>query len=122
MVTAWPDAVRNIERLAGASAMPLPPSLGGRVRRSPMRRWKRSRGPLAALALAATLVTGLAVPATAQTEPQKITVDPNAPGRVYEGVGAISGGGGTSRLIVDYPERQRRQILDYLFKPGYGAS
>ncbi|GAB3967455.1 ricin-type beta-trefoil lectin domain protein [Actinoallomurus acanthiterrae] len=89
-----------------------------------MGRWKRSvrRAPLAALALAATLVTGLAVPATAQTDPQKITVDPAAPGRVYEGVGAISGGGGTSRLIVDYPERQRRQILDYLFKPGYGAS
>lgn len=28
----------------------------------------------------------------------------------------------SSRLLVDYPRRERRQILDYLFKPGYGAS
>ena len=25
-------------------------------------------------------------------------------------------------LLIDYPEPQRGQILDYLFKPGYGAS
>jgi O-glycosyl hydrolase len=37
-------------------------------------------------------------------------------------VGAISGGGGNSRLLIDYPEPQRSQILDYLFKPGYGAA
>ncbi|MEV5748803.1 hypothetical protein AB0L00_13385 [Actinoallomurus sp. NPDC052308] len=91
-----------------------------------MRLWRSvRRGPLAAFALSAALLTGLAVPATAddtQAQPQTITVDPNGTGRVYEGVGAISGGGGTSRLIVDYPEPERSQILDYLFKPGYGAS
>ena len=43
-------------------------------------------------------------------------------GRVFGGVGAISGGGGNSRLLIDYPAAQRDQILDYLFKPGYGAS
>ncbi|WP_410631279.1 ricin-type beta-trefoil lectin domain protein [Amycolatopsis sp. cmx-4-83] len=43
-------------------------------------------------------------------------------GRTFDGVGAISGGGGNSRLLVDYPEPQRSQILDYLFKPGYGAA
>jgi hypothetical protein len=37
-------------------------------------------------------------------------------------VGAISGGGGNSRLLIDYPEPERSQILDYLFKPGYGAA
>ncbi|MBL1086988.1 galactosylceramidase [Streptomyces actinomycinicus] len=37
-------------------------------------------------------------------------------------MGAISGGGGNSRLLIDYPESQRNQILDYLFKPGYGAA
>jgi hypothetical protein len=37
-------------------------------------------------------------------------------------VGAVSGGGGNSRLLIDYPEPQRSQILDYLFRPGYGAS
>ena len=41
---------------------------------------------------------------------------------MFDGVGAISGGGGNSRLLIDYPEPQRSQILDYLFKPGYGAS
>src|SRR6185312_7745102 len=43
-------------------------------------------------------------------------------GRTFDGVGAISGGGGNSRLLIDYPEPERSQILDYLFKPGYGAS
>ncbi|MFD1048188.1 hypothetical protein ACFQ1S_22930, partial [Kibdelosporangium lantanae] len=43
-------------------------------------------------------------------------------GRVFDGVGAISGGGGNSRLLIDYPEPQRTQLLDYLFKPGYGAA
>jgi Glycosyl hydrolase family 59 len=42
--------------------------------------------------------------------------------RVYDGVGAILGGGGNARYLMDYPARQRDQILDYLFKPGYGAS
>ncbi|MEU6609083.1 galactosylceramidase [Streptomyces shenzhenensis] len=53
---------------------------------------------------------------------QQIIADGNGTGRVFDGVGAISGGGGTSRLLVDYPEPQRSQLLDYLFKPGYGAS
>jgi O-glycosyl hydrolase len=50
-----------------------------------------------------------------------ITVNPDGTGRVFDGVGAISGGGGNSRLLIDYPPKQRNQILDYLFKPGYGA-
>ena len=58
-------------------------------------------------------------PAPANTA---ITVPLAGPGRVFDGVGAISGGGGNSRLLVDYPTKQRNQILDYLFKPGYGAS
>ena len=40
----------------------------------------------------------------------------------FDGIGAISGGGGNSRLLTDYPAAQQQQILDYLFKPGYGAS
>ncbi|XP_063146260.1 galactocerebrosidase isoform X1 [Candoia aspera] len=42
--------------------------------------------------------------------------------RQFDGIGAISGGGATSRLLVDYPEPYRSQILDYLFKPNFGAS
>ena len=51
-----------------------------------------------------------------------IKIDGTGPGRTFDGVGAISGGGGNSRLLIDYPAKQRDQILDYLFKPGYGAA
>jgi len=37
-----------------------------------------------------------------------------------EGIGRVSAGA-SSRLLIDYPEPQRGQILDYLFKPNYGA-
>ena len=43
-------------------------------------------------------------------------------GRPFLGVGAISGGGATSRLLLDYVEPARSMILDYLFKPQFGAS
>ena len=50
-----------------------------------------------------------------------IVIDGRSPGRTFEGLGALSAGA-SSRLLVDYPEPQRSQILDYLFKPGYGAA
>ncbi|PKU36774.1 galactocerebrosidase isoform x2 [Limosa lapponica baueri] len=43
-------------------------------------------------------------------------------GREFDGIGAVSGGGATSRLLVNYEEPYRSQILDYLFKPNFGAS
>ncbi|KAM9645745.1 galactocerebrosidase isoform 1-T1 [Trichechus inunguis] len=43
-------------------------------------------------------------------------------GREFDGIGAVSGGGATSRLLVNYREPYRSQILDYLFKPNFGAS
>ncbi|MFI7039359.1 ricin-type beta-trefoil lectin domain protein [Microbispora rosea] len=58
----------------------------------------------------------------AQAATTTITVNGGSTGRTFDGVGAISGGGGNSRLLIDYPETQRSQILDYLFKPGYGAA
>ena len=51
-----------------------------------------------------------------------IALNGSGGGRTFDGIGAISGGGGNSRLLIDYPEPYRTQILDYLFKPGYGAS
>jgi len=51
-----------------------------------------------------------------------ITVNGNGGDRVYDGVGAILGGGGNARYLEDYPPAQLSQILNYLFKPGYGAS
>jgi hypothetical protein len=50
-----------------------------------------------------------------------IVLDGHATGRIYEGLGAVSAGA-SSRLLIDYPEPYRSQILDYLFKPGYGAA
>ncbi|KPP67000.1 galactocerebrosidase-like, partial [Scleropages formosus] len=43
-------------------------------------------------------------------------------GRRFDGIGGLSGGGATSRLLVNYAEPYRSQILDYLFKPNFGAS
>ena len=40
----------------------------------------------------------------------------------FWGIGGLSGGGSTSRLLVDYPEDVRSDILDILFKPNYAAS
>ncbi|MBD0739150.1 ricin-type beta-trefoil lectin domain protein [Streptomyces sp. CBMA29] len=69
--------------------------------------------------LIALLTVGVA-PANAATT--TITVDGTQGGRTFDGIGAISGGGGNSRLLTDYPAAQQAQILDYLFKPGYGAN
>jgi len=50
-----------------------------------------------------------------------VKIDGAGKGRIFEGIGAVSAGA-SSRLLIDYPEPQRSQILDYLFKPNYGAS
>src|ERR1700722_4762899 len=47
-----------------------------------------------------------------------ITISGHRGGPVFDGIGAISGGGGNSRLLIDYPPAQRTQILNYLFGPG----
>ena len=52
--------------------------------------------------------------------PKTIRLDPASPGRVFEGIGTVSAGAST-RLLPDYPEPQRSQILDFLFKPKFGA-
>src|SRR5438046_8057324 len=75
-----------------------------------------------AAVLLAGLLVGVSVNSAQAATSTTITVDGTAGGRVFDGVGAISGGGGNSRLLIDYPKTQRDQILDYLFKPGYGAS
>ncbi len=50
-----------------------------------------------------------------------IVLDGASKGRIFQGIGAVSAGA-SSRLLIDYPEPYRSQILDYLFKPDYGAS
>lgn len=51
-----------------------------------------------------------------------IAIDGAGTGRTFDGIGAISGGGGNTRLLYDYPEPYRSQVLDDLFKPGVGAA
>jgi Glycosyl hydrolase family 59/Galactocerebrosidase, C-terminal lectin domain/Glycosyl hydrolase family 59 central domain len=77
-----------------------------------------------AVAAAASLLSisiAQAPPPAATVPTTSITVNGNHGGRVYDGVGAILGAG-TSRYLVDYPPAQRASILDYLYKPDYGAS
>ena len=41
----------------------------------------------------------------------------------FNGIGGLSGGGATSVLLTNkYPEKQKDEILDFLFKPKFGAS
>ena len=42
-------------------------------------------------------------------------------GRRFEGIGALNAGA-SSRLLMEYPEPQRREVLDLLFKPNWGAA
>jgi hypothetical protein len=54
--------------------------------------------------------------------PVSVVLDPSRVGKRFDGVGGVSGGGGGTRLLLDYAEPERADILDYLFRPGYGAA
>jgi O-glycosyl hydrolase len=103
---------------------------------SPSRRPDRARGT-GALRLtlpsvvALALALGATAPAAGQTPParataasarvvQPIAIDGRNGGRRFDGLGGVSAGAST-RLLFDYPEPARSDILDFLFKPNYGA-
>ena len=96
-------------------------------RRKQEKAWyKLSRRQILARTGAATTALGLgaslsANPVSADTSTQEVTIDGGSSGRTFDGVGGVSAGG-SSRLLYDYPEPERNQILDYLFKPNYGAA
>ena len=52
---------------------------------------------------------------------QTINIDGKKTGLTYEGIGGVSAGA-SSRLLVDYHEVQKKDILDLLFLPKFGAS
>ena len=79
---------------------------------------RKSGTILAACLLGAALCLSGGVGQCQQT---RVVLDGHSGGRVFDGLGAASAGA-SSRLLIDYPEPQRSQILDYLFKPGYGAA
>ncbi|MET8039329.1 ricin-type beta-trefoil lectin domain protein [Micromonospora sp. NPDC005215] len=87
--------------------------------RSTWRPRRLTASVVGAVVTAAAVLTGFASPAQAATA---ITINGGSGGRALDGIGAVSGGGGNSRLLIDYPEPQRSDILDYLFKPGRGAA
>ena len=98
--------------------------MDAREGRVPHRWWgrgshRRSVVSVVCMTLVAAGAVAFSAPAQAATA---ITINGSSGGRVLDGVGAVSGGGGNSRLLIDYPEPQRSDILDYLFKPGYGAA
>jgi hypothetical protein len=68
---------------------------------------------LAVTALAAALVGVGAAP---------LALNFSRVGQFYHGIGALSGGGGVTRLLLDYDEAIRSDVLDALFKPKAGAS
>ena len=53
---------------------------------------------------------------------QTIRLSANSTGKQFDGIGAVNGGGATSVLLKDYPEPQRSQIMDLVYKPMFGAS
>ncbi len=71
-----------------------------------------------ALLLAAPLIL---LPVANRAQQTRIVLDGTDTGRVFDGLGAASAGA-SSRLLYDYPEPERSQILNYLFKPDYGAA
>lgn len=74
------------------------------------------------MAAAAVLLAPSHAAAATALPTTSIAVNGQDTGRTFDGLGAISGGGGNTRLLTDYPAAQRNAILDYLFKPGYGAN
>jgi galactosylceramidase len=66
------------------------------------------------------------VPALSETPPspvpQVVELKGDAGGKRFDGIGVVNGGGATSVLLKDYPEPQRSQILDLVYKPMFGAS
>ena len=76
-----------------------------------------SSGPAVLLAV---LAAG-SFAAAARAAPVTIALDGATALHRFDGIGALSAGA-SSRLLVDYPEPQRSEILDYLFTPGFGAA
>ena len=54
------------------------------------------------------------------------TINSGNKNRTFDGLGALSGGGATSKLLPEYPETERSLdldlVLDVLFKPQHLAS
>src|SRR6185312_3553798 len=82
----------------------------------------RNKMNLAVYLKHALVQVGLWILALSASANQALVLIGDAGGKRFDGIGAVSGGGATSVLLKDYPEPQRSQVLDLLFKPKFGAS
>ncbi len=83
--------------------------------------WRSCRTRFAICGLICLAVLSLSACEQTSGPAKVITIDGRGSGRIFDGIGGVSAGA-SSRLLIDYPEPYRSQILDYLFKPDYGAS
>lgn len=103
--------------------------VGGRAAATRTELLKNSLGKKSPLALfihtqmlATTLLAAAAASvAAALGDLAAIPLSGSSAHHVFDGIGALSAGA-SSRLLFDYPEPQRGDILDLLFKPNFGAS
>src|SRR5208282_1194829 len=121
--SAWPACCSSISAYRKQKEKPWKRSRPACVWASYRRMKMRSvDGRFDCIAVLFTLGLALCLASVAVNGQQaSIVLDGNSKGRVFDGLGAASAGA-SSRLLIDYPEPQRSQILDYLFKPGYGAA
>jgi galactosylceramidase len=79
-------------------------------------------GPRLAVTAAALLLCASASPSSpSSAPPSPLPLSALAVHHLFDGIGALSAGA-SSRLLFDYPEPQRSDILDLLFLPSHGAS
>ncbi len=68
-----------------------------------------------------SFLAGVIITTTTATTANVVTLDGTALAHVYDGHGGLSAGA-SSRLLFDYPDVQRNEVLDYLFKPSFGMN
>jgi hypothetical protein len=85
-------------------------------------RLDRKISGLIAIAVASVGILMIASSSALTTPNSSITVNGDGGDRTFNGVGAILAGGDNNRYLIDYPQAQRTQMLNDLFKPNYGAS
>ena len=73
------------------------------------------------LLLFASLGLALLSSCASETPSTSVTLSKDDSGRVFEGFGGVSAGA-SSELLIDYAEPYRSDVLDFLFKPNFGAS
>lgn len=65
------------------------------------------------------VIAALGVQVNAQTQQISIHLNGDQVAQTFDGIGSVFS---YEKLFYDYPEQQRNEILDYLFKPKYGAA